>query len=98
MNQLLNWIWDVVNWGRKCLAILNAGRTQLVLLDRLNKSGGIDVKMDGSAVDEKLFFIWDFFLTPTLGLGLYNVSFDKSATNEIGSYEVSFFWGCALTL
>lgn len=46
-----------MNWGRKCLVILSAGRTQLVLLDRLNKSGGIDVKMDGSAVDEKLFFI-----------------------------------------
>ena len=34
-------------WDRKWLVDLNAGKTQLVVFDRSNKSGAIDVKMDG---------------------------------------------------
>ena len=32
----------------------NAGKTQLVSFDRSNNTGGIDVKMDGSVLEEKL--------------------------------------------
>ena len=35
-------------WGKKWLVDFNAGKTQLVLLDRSNNTGAIDVKMDGS--------------------------------------------------
>ena len=34
----------------------NAGKTQLVSFDRSNNSGSIDVKMDGSVLEEKSSF------------------------------------------
>ena len=42
-----------MDWGRKSLVDFNAGKTQLVLFDRSNNTGTIDVKMDGSALEEK---------------------------------------------
>ena len=42
-----------MDWGRKCLVALKAGKTQLVLFDRSNSTGAIDVKMDGSVLKEK---------------------------------------------
>ena len=47
---------DTVDWGKKWLVDFNAGKTQLVSLDRFNNSGSIDVKMDGSVIEEKLSF------------------------------------------
>ena len=44
-----------VDWGRKWLVDFNAGKTQLVLFDQSNNSGAIDVKMDGSFLEEKFF-------------------------------------------
>ena len=43
---------DTVDWGRKWLVDFNAGKTQLVLFDRSNKTGAIGVKMDGSILDK----------------------------------------------
>ena len=45
-----------VDWGRKWLADFNAVKTQLVLFDRSNNTGAIDVKMDGSVLEKKLSF------------------------------------------
>ena len=45
-----------VDWGRKWLVDFNTGKTQLVLFDRSKNTGAIDVKMDGSVLDEKSFF------------------------------------------
>ena len=45
-----------MNWGRKWLADFNAGKTQLVSLDRSNNTGATDVKMDVSVLEEKLSF------------------------------------------
>ena len=39
--------------GKKWLVGFNAGKTSLILSDRSNNCGGIDVKMDGSVLDEK---------------------------------------------
>ena len=39
--------------GKKWLVYFNAGKTQLVLFDRSNSNGSIDVKMDGSVLEEK---------------------------------------------
>ena len=36
--------------------VVNAGKTQLVLFDWTNNTGAIDVKMDGSVLEEKSFF------------------------------------------
>ena len=42
-----------VDWGKKCLIDLNAGKTQLVLFDRSNDNGFIEVKKDGYVLEEK---------------------------------------------
>ena len=39
--------------GRKWLVNFNAGETQLVSFDWSNNTGTIDVKMDGSVLEEK---------------------------------------------
>ena len=44
---------DTVDWGRKWLVDFNAGKTQLVSFDWSNNTGAIDVKMDGSVLEEK---------------------------------------------
>ena len=44
------------DWGRKWLVDFNAGKTQLVLLDRSKNTGAIDVKIDGSVLEEKPSF------------------------------------------
>ena len=41
-----------VDWGKKCLIDLNAGKTQLVLFDRSNDNGFIEVKKDGYVLEE----------------------------------------------
>ena len=52
----MNLIYEILDWGRKWLVDFNAGKTQLVLFDRSNNNGSIDVKMDGSVLEEKSFF------------------------------------------
>ena len=47
---------DTVDWGRKWLVDFNAGKTQLVSFDRSKNTGAIDVKMDGSVLEEKSSF------------------------------------------
>ena len=47
---------DTVDWGRKWLVNFNAGKTQLVSFDRSKNTGAIDVKMDGSVLEEKTSF------------------------------------------
>ena len=42
-----------MDWGKKWLTDFNAGKIQLVLFDRSNNTGSIDVKMDGSVLEEK---------------------------------------------
>ena len=45
-----------MDWGRKWLVDLNAGKTQLVSFDQPNNNGSLDVKMDGSVFKEKSSF------------------------------------------
>ena len=47
---------DTVKWGKKWLADLNVGKTQLVSFDYSNNTGSIDVKMDRSVLVEKSSF------------------------------------------
>ena len=46
---------DTVDWGRKWLVDFIAGKTQLVSFDRSNKTGAIDVKMNGAVIEENHF-------------------------------------------
>ena len=45
-----------MNWGKKWLVDSNAGKTQLVSFHHSNNNGSIDVKMDGSALEERSSF------------------------------------------
>ena len=42
-----------MDWGNKWLVDFNAGKIQLVLFDWSNNTGSVDVKMDGSVLEEK---------------------------------------------
>ena len=55
-SELESDLGDTVDWGRKWLVDFNAGKTHLVLLDWSNITGAIDVKMDGSVLEEKSSF------------------------------------------
>ena len=44
---------DTVDWGRKWLVDFSAGKTQLVPFDSPNNTGAINVKIDGSVLEEK---------------------------------------------
>ena len=41
-----------MDWAKKWLVDFNAGKTELVLFDRSNTTGAIDVKMDGSVLEK----------------------------------------------
>ena len=45
-----------MDWSKKGLVDLNAGKTQLVSFDRSNNDGFIDVKMDESVLEKKSSF------------------------------------------
>ena len=46
-----------MDWDKKWLVNFNAGKTQLVSSERSNNNGFIDVKMDGSVLEEKSSFV-----------------------------------------
>ena len=41
-----------MDWGRKWLVDFNARKIQLVSFDRSNNIGAVDVKLDGSVLEE----------------------------------------------
>ena len=45
-----------MDWGKKWLVDFIAGNIQLVLFDWSNNNGSVDVKMDGSVLEEKSSF------------------------------------------
>ena len=47
---------DIFDWGKNWLVDFNAGKNHLVSFDRCNNNGFIDVKMDGSVLEEKSSF------------------------------------------
>ena len=86
---------DTVNWGRKWLVDFNAGKTQLVSFDRSKNTGAIDVKMDGSVLEDKTSFkMLGLTFSSKLDWGSYIVSIAKTASKKIGalirSMKVSF--------
>ena len=45
-----------MDWGKEWLVDFNTGKAQLVSFDRSNDNGSIDVKMDGSVLEERSTF------------------------------------------
>ena len=75
-----------MDWGKKCLVDFNAGKTQLVSLDWSNNNGSIDVKMDGSVLEEKSSFkMLGLTFCFKLDWGSYIISTAKTAFKEIGA-------------
>ena len=77
---------DTVDWGRKWLVHFNAGKTQLVSFDQSKNTGAIDVKMDGSVLEEKTSFkMLGLTFSSKLDWGSYIVSIAKIASKKIGA-------------
>ena len=77
---------DTVGWGRKWLVDFSAGKTQLVLFDRSNNTGVIDVKMDGSVHEKKSSFkMLGLAFSSELDWGCYIISIAKTASKKIGA-------------
>ena len=75
-----------MDWDNKWLVYFNAGKTQLVLTDQANDNGSIDVKMDGSVLEEKLSFkMLGLTFSSKLDWGSYIISFAKTASKKIGA-------------
>ena len=76
---------DAMDWGRKWLVDFNAGKTQLVSFGWSNNTGAIDVKMDGSVLEEKSFFkILGLNFSSKLDWGSCIISIVKTASKIIG--------------
>ena len=72
---------DTLDWGRKWLVDFNAGKTQLVSFDRSDNTDVIDMKVDGSILEEKsLFKMLGSTLASTLDWGSYITSIVKTAS------------------
>ena len=77
---------DTVAWGRKWLVDFNVGKTQLVLFDRSENTGAIDVKTNGSVLEEKLSLkILGLTFSSKLNWGSYIVSIAKTTSKRIGA-------------
>ena len=75
-----------MKWGKKWFVDFNAGKTELVLFDQSNNSGFIDVKMDGSVLEEKSSFkMLGLTFSSKLDWGSYIISIAKSTSKKIGA-------------
>ena len=52
----MNLIYETLDWGKKWLVDFIVGKTQLVLFDRSNNNGSVNVKMNGYVLEEKSSF------------------------------------------
>ena len=70
--------------SRKWLVGFNAGKTQLVLFDQSDNTGSIDVKMDGSVLEEKLSLkMLRLTFSSKLGWDFYIIFIAKTASKKI---------------
>ena len=77
---------DTVDWDRKWLVDFNAGKTQLVSYDQSKNTGAIDVKMDGSVLEEKSSFkMLGLTFSSKLDWGSYIITIAKTASKKIGA-------------
>ena len=76
----------------KWLVDVNAGKTQLVLLDRYNNAGAFDVKMYGSVFEKKSSFkMQGLTFSSKLDWVSCIISIAKSASKSIDLFYEVFF-------
>ena len=88
-SELESHLQDTMDWGRKWVVDFNAGKTQLVLFDTV----AIDVKMDGSVLEDKSSFkLLVLTFSSKLDWGSYIISIAKTASKKIGAsiYSMKF--------
>ena len=93
-SELESDLQGTVDWGGKWLVDFNAGETQLVLFDRSNNNGSIDVRIDASVLEGKQSFKMLGLTFPSkLGWGSYIISIAKTASKKIGAliHFMNFF-------
>ena len=74
-----------MDWSKKWLFDFNARKTQLVSFDWSNNNGSIDLKMDGSVLEEKPSFkMLGLTFSSKLDLGSYSTSIAKTVSKKIG--------------
>ena len=84
-----------MDWGKKWLVDFNAGKTQLVLFDQSNNNGCIDVKMDGSVLEEKSSFkMLGLTFSSKLDWGSYIISIAETDSKKIGALIRSMKFLC----
>ena len=77
---------DTVDWGKKWLVDFNAGKIQLVSFDDSNNNDSIDLKMDGSVLEEKSSFkVLGLTFSSKLDWGSYIISIAKTTFQKIGA-------------
>ena len=77
-------LWDTVDWGGKWLVDFNAGKTQLVSFYWSDNNGSIDVKMDGSLLEERSSFkMLRLTFSSKLDWDSYVISIAKTASKKI---------------
>ena len=75
-----------MDWGKKWLIDFIVGKYQLVLFNGSNNNGSIDVKMDGSFLEEKSSFkMLGLTFSSKLDWGSYIISIAKTASKRIGA-------------
>ena len=75
-----------MDWGKKWLLDFNVGKTQLVSFDQCNNNGSMDVKMDGSVLEEKTSFkMPGLIFSSKLVCGSYIISVAKTASKKVGA-------------
>ena len=94
VSELESDLRDTVEWGKKWLVDFNAGKTQLVSFDLSSNNGSIDVKMDGSVLEEKSSFkMLGLTFSSKLDWVSYIISIAKTASKKIGAliHSIKFF-------
>ena len=77
---------DTVDWGKKWFVDFKAGKTQMVSFDWSSNTGAIDVKMDRSVLEEKLYFkMLGLTFSSKLDWGSYIISIAKTVSKKIGA-------------
>ena len=75
-----------MNWGKKWLVDFDAGKTQLVLFDQSNNTGAVDVKMDGSFLEDKSSFkMLGLNFSSKLDWGSYIIPIARTVSKKIGA-------------
>ena len=75
---------DTGDWGKKWLVDFTAGKTQPVSFERSNNTGSIDMKMDGSGLEEKLYFKMLGFNFSS-NIISYIISIAKTVSTKVGA-------------